>query len=257
MSKTQGHFCWYELVTNDVNGAIAFYKNVIGWGTQAWEGGESPYVMWTADGKPLGGVMPLPPDASKTGMPPHWFAHVTVDDVDATAKKAESLGGKIVVPPEDIPTIGRFSIISDPQGATISLFKPLGEAMTEPPGPTNKHFSWHQLMAMDQEAALRFYSQLFGWEKTDAVQSPTGTYQMYGRNGRTYGGMVNKPKDDPLPPHWFYYVVVDDLDATLARVKKAGGKVTHGPMPVPGGDMISQCLDPQGAIFALHESKSA
>jgi hypothetical protein len=252
MSKTQGHFCWYELVTNDVNGAIAFYKDVIGWGTQAWEGGKSPYVMWTADGLPLGGVMA----PRVAGTPPHWFAHVTVDDVDASAKKAASLGGKIVVPPEDIPTIGRFSIVADPHGAVISLFKGSGPQMPEPPS-TSRRFSWHQLMAGDYEAALRFYAQLFGWEKTDAVQSPMGTYQMYGKDGRTYGGMVNKPKDDPLPPHWFYYVKVDDLDATLARVKKSGGKVTHGPMPVPGGDMIAQCLDPQGAVFALHEVKPA
>jgi predicted enzyme related to lactoylglutathione lyase len=57
------------------------------------------------------------------------------------------------------------------------------------------------------------------------------------------------------PPHWLYYVKVDDLDAALERVKERGGQVLNGPMDVPGGDRVAQCLDPQGAAFALHGSK--
>jgi predicted enzyme related to lactoylglutathione lyase len=108
------------------------------------------------------------------------------------------------------------------------------------------------VMAGDQEAAFRFYSQLFGWEKTDAVSSPMGLYQMYGKGGRSFGGMMTRPKDFPAPPRWLYYVRVDELDAVLERVKKDGGKVMHGPMEVPGGDRVAQCMDPQGAAFALH-----
>ena len=73
-----------------------------------------------------------------------------------------------------------------------------------------------------------------------------------GKGGRTLGGMATKPKDYPAPPHWLYYVKVDDLDAALARVKKGGGQVMHGPMEVPGGDRVAQCIDPQRAAFALH-----
>ena len=252
MSNAQGNFVWYELVTNDVNGAIRFYKDVIGWGTQAWEGGDAPYSMWTVGGTPVGGVMALPDEAKRAGAKPHWFAHVLADDVDALAKKAESLGGKIQVPPRDIPTIGRFSIITDPQGAEISLFTPKTPGSPPSADATNGHFSWHELMAGELEAAFRFYSQLFGWEKMQAVESPMGVYQMYGKGGRMLGGMATKPKDYPPPPHWLYYVKVGDLDGALARVKKDGGTVMHGPMEVPGGDHVAQCLDPQGAAFALH-----
>jgi predicted enzyme related to lactoylglutathione lyase len=252
MSKSHGYFVWYELVTNDVNGAIRFYKDVIGWGTQAWEGGDAPYSMWTAGGTPVGGITALPDDAKRVGAKPHWFAHVLADDVDALAKKAEALGANIQVPPRDIPTIGRFSIITDPQGAEISLFTPSQTGTPPAAEATNGHFSWHELMAGELGGAFRFYSQLFGWEKTQAVESPMGTYQMYGKGGRTLGGMATKPKDYPAPPHWLYYVKVDDLDGALARVKKDGGTVMHGPMEVPGGDRVAQCADPQGAAFALH-----
>src|SRR5207247_1974420 len=160
-------------------------------------------------------------------------------------------------PPQDIPKVGRFSVIADPQGAVIALLKGSGPEMPRPAEATNGHFSWHELMAGERETAFRFYSQLFGWQKTDAVPSPMGTYQMYGKGGRTFGGMATKPKDYPAPPHWLYYVKVDDLDAALARVKKGGGQVMHGPMEVPGGDRVAQCMDPQRAAFALHGTEES
>jgi hypothetical protein len=249
MSDSQGNFVWYELDTSDVQGAIKFYKDVIGWGTQPF--GES-YVMWMAGETPVGGVMTLPDEAKKMGARPHWIGYVAADDVDALTKKAQSLGAKTYVQPQDIPKVGRFSVIADPQGAVIALLKGTGPETPRPAEATNGHFSWHELMAGEWETAFRFYSQLFGWQKTDAVPSPMGTYQMYGKGGRTLGGMATKPKDYPAPPHWLYYVKVDDLDATLARVKKRGGQVMHGPMEVPGGDRVAQCMDPQGAAFALH-----
>ena len=253
MSDTQGNFVWYELMTSDVNGAIKFYKNVIGWGTQAFEGGAMPYTMWTAGETSLGGVTTLPDEAKKMSAPPHWLAYVAADDVDALTKKAESLGAKTYVPPMDIPKVGRFSVIADPQGAVIALFKGSGPETPPPAEATKGHVSWHELSAGNGETAFRFYSQLFGWQKTDAMDmGPMGTYQMYGKGGRTFGGMPKRPKDYPAPPHWLYYVKIDDLDAALERVKKGGGQVMHGPMEVPGGDRVAQCMDPQRAAFALH-----
>src|SRR6185369_11914160 len=140
--------------TSDVPGAIRFYQDVIGWGTQKWEGGAAPYTMWTAGGSPLGGVM-APRDAGKARAP-HWTAYVAADDVDALTKRAESLGGEICTPPADIPTVGRFSVIADPQGATISLFKGSGPEMPEPAQAPDGRFSWHELVADDREAAFRF-----------------------------------------------------------------------------------------------------
>ena len=252
MSDSQGNFVWYELMTSDVNGAIRFYKDVVGWGTQVFEGGETPYTLWTVGDSRIGGVLTLPAEVKKAGTPPHWIAYVSADDVDALTKKAESLGARTCVPPQDIPKVGRFSVIADPQGAVIALFMPKDRGMQRPAEPPTRHFSWHELMADDPVAAFRFYSELFGWQKTDAVESPLGTYQMYGKGGRTYGGIGKRPKEYPRPPHWLYYVKIEDLDAALERVKKNGGQVMHGPMVVPGGDRVAQCLDPQRAPFALH-----
>ena len=66
--------------------------------------------------------------------------------------------------------------------------------------------------------------------------------------------MFNKPAEMSGPPMWLYYVTVDDVDAAVAEVKKLGGQVLNGPMEVPDGGRIAQCVDPQGALFALHSS---
>ena len=106
--------------------------------------------------------------------------------------------------------------------------------------------------------AYDFYQKLFGWEKTgDFDMGPMGMYQLFGRNGQPVGGMWTKPKDMPMPPNWLLYVNVDDVHKTAEAVKANGGQVLNGPMEVPGGDWIAQCMDPQGAAFAVHQRPAA
>jgi predicted enzyme related to lactoylglutathione lyase len=116
--KQHGAFSWFELMTSDVDGAKKFYANLFGWATEAMPMGDMNYTIVKVGEEGLGGIMATPPQAA--GSPPNWGVYVTVNDVDATARKAEELGGKIIVPPTDIPTVGRFCVLQDPQGATIS-----------------------------------------------------------------------------------------------------------------------------------------
>lgn len=253
--QSPGRFVWYELVTTDPQAAQSFYTDVIGWSTAPFEGTETPYTMWMNGEAPIGGVMEIPKEARDRDVPPHWLAYVEVEDVDATAKKAEGLGATIIVQPRDIPDVGRFAILHDPQGATIAIYKRNQERPANGE-PGVGEFSWHELATTDHEAALDFYAQLFGWNKTDSMDmGEMGTYQMYGPGDRTLGGMFNKPADMPGPPAWLYYTTVDDLDEAMDKVRGNGGQVLNGPMEVPGG-RIAQCLDPQGAMFALF-AKSA
>ncbi|HVN71979.1 MAG TPA: VOC family protein [Desulfomonilia bacterium] len=116
--KQHGAFSWCELVTPDVAAAKAFYTKLFGWDTEDMSMPGMTYTVVKAGGKGIGGIMPIPRDAK--GMLPMWGAYVTVDDVDATARNAEKLGAKILMPPTDIPTVGRFCVIQDPQGAVIN-----------------------------------------------------------------------------------------------------------------------------------------
>ena len=248
-----GRFVWYELMTTDRPAAIPFYAAIAGWKTQPF-GPE--YVMWVGGEGPLGGVYPLPEPARAMGAPPHWMAHVTVDDVDACVERAKALGAKLYLA-EDIPEVGRFAVISDPQGAVISLFRPSAPMAGH---DTSRHgeFCWRELLTTDQSGAFAFYGALFGWEKLGEHDlGSMGTYLLFGRDGAQLGGMFATPKEHGTPPAWLYYVSVDDLDAAVAKLKELGGKVMNGPMPIPGGARIAQVVDPQGAAFALHEAPPA
>lgn len=123
--KKHGAFSWCELITTDVKAAKAFYTKLFGWGLEDMNMGDMTYTVVSAGEKPIGGIMNTSPEAQ--GMPPAWGSYVTVDDVDATAKMAEDLGGKVLMKPQDIPEVGRFCVIQDPQGAIISAITYKGD----------------------------------------------------------------------------------------------------------------------------------
>ena len=123
-SRKQGVFSWNELMTRDVAGAKAFYGGLLGW---TLEDAPMPemgmtYTLAKVGDIPVGGIMPMPPEVGPD-MPSVWGSYVNVDDVDAAAKKAVELGGTVYKEPTDIPGVGRFCVIGDPQGAALSLIK--------------------------------------------------------------------------------------------------------------------------------------
>ncbi len=112
-----GAFGWCELMTTDVEAAKQFYTELLGWTTEEVPG--MSYTIVKTEGTGVGGIMAVPPQAA--GTQPWWGPYVTVDDVDATARKAQELGAKTIMPLTDIPNIGRFYTFQDPQGAVISI----------------------------------------------------------------------------------------------------------------------------------------
>ena len=112
---------WPELATPDPASAVAFYSAVFDWKTHPATGFETAhYLEWVNDGKHIGGLMPMRGE-QWSGIPPHWMLYITVENCDASATTVKELGGKLVVPPTHIPNVGRFCMITDPQGAYISL----------------------------------------------------------------------------------------------------------------------------------------
>jgi len=253
-TTTTGDLVWYELLTTDPKGAIAFYTEVVGWKTQPFETGA--YTMWAASQGPLGGVIMLPDAAKQMGAGPFWQANIQVANVDETVATVKRLGGQVYVT-EDVPDVGRFAVIADPQGAVIAVFTPSRD-MAKHDAAAPGEFSWHELYTSDHEAAFEFYRQIAGWERLGEFDmGPMGTYLLWGKGGKQLGGMMTKPDGmkapdgRDVPNSWMFYVTTDDLDAALARAKTNGARVLNGPHEVPGGQRIVQLMDPQGGAFAL------
>ena len=248
-----GSFFWYDLMTTDTKAAAAFYGDVVGWGTQAAGTPGYDYTLFTVQGQGLLGLMDIPADAKAMGVPPSWMGYIAVDDVDAAAATLTSLGGKIHKPPQDIPGVIRFAVVADPQGAGFIIAKGLRD-MPMPSFPPNTPGTagWHELYAVDGPTAFAFYEKMFGWSKSRAMDmGPMGVYQIFKTGGEfDAGGIMTKPPMIPVP-YWGFYFNVPAIDAAVERITKAGGKITNGPMEVPGPMWVVQAMDPQGAHFAL------
>jgi predicted enzyme related to lactoylglutathione lyase len=252
MSEVSGRFFWYDLNTNDTAAAQAFYTKVVGWTLSAYTSDMGEYMMWTTPNGPVGGSMMLPPGVH---VPPHWLAYIGTPDVDATVQQAEALGAQVHLAPTDIPTIGRFAVLSDPQGAVFAAFTPVpgSEMAGAASGSTTLGgIGWHELMTADLEAGFAFYAALFGWDNTGEMEmGEHGTYRMFGFGQLpSLGGMMRRPKEMPVSA-WSCYINVPRVHAAVATIQEAGGQVIHGPQEIPGGGHILNGIDPQGGHFAL------
>jgi uncharacterized protein len=248
-AEIRGRFVWHELMTTDPQAAGAFYSKVLPWKTQA--SGMPDYTLWVAGKTQTGGLMAQPESARQSGAPPSWLVYIGTPDVDGTAAAAQRLGGKVLKAPTDIPTVGRYAVLADPQGAAFAVFTP-GASPSGGAGGSSD-FSWHELATSDQQGALAFYSELFGWSRGPAHDmGPGGIYQLLEHGGAQVGG-VYKLMDTSKPPHWLTYIRVASADRAAAAAKAAGGQITQGPLDVPGGSRVAHILDPQGGAFAVHE----
>lgn len=112
--------CWNELLTNDTERAKDFYTKLFGWKTKS-DTGAMPYTEWINGDAHIGGMMQIQPHMGP--VPPHWGLYFAVDDCDEKVERAKSLGATALVPPMDIENVGRFAVLSDPQGAVFNIIK--------------------------------------------------------------------------------------------------------------------------------------
>jgi predicted enzyme related to lactoylglutathione lyase len=254
-STVLGRPLWYELMTSDMKAAEAFYKTVVGWTTQAFDGAGQPYTMFNRGGNvSTGGVMTTPEDVK---APPFWSMYIGVPKLEDAAAHITRLGGRAHSEVITVPNVGRMQMMADPQGAAFYIYEP---ASTDFPPETAADVgdaSWRELMTTDWRAAWKFYEDVFGWQKGEAMEmGPMGTYQMFNRPHGPIGGMMNKsPEMAEVPPNWGIYFRVPDVHAAAEKIKANGGQVINGPMEIPDGDWILNALDPQGAAFGLHHKK--
>jgi len=256
-ATSRGRFIWHELMTTNPKAALDFYTRIVGWKPQAWDKDPS-YTVLLADSGHVAGVMNLPAEAKAAGAPPNWLSYIETPDLKATVDAAVRLKARVIKPITEIADVGPFAVLADPQGAVFATITPAQPAQVNDP-PKPGEFSWHELITTDALAGLRFYQELFGWEKMDAMDmgGPVGVYQLFGWGGKSMGGAYNKPKEMPAPPHWLPYVTVPDSRKAAIAATEAGGKIVAGPMEVPGGDLVAIGLDPQGAAFAVHSAAAA
>ena len=249
---------WYEFITPDPDAATRFYEAVAGWkiGNPGTDGFDYREIV-APDGDMVGGMMKLDEGMASGGAKPGWLFYVGVDDVDATVDAVTNAGGAVLMPARDMPGVGRFALVADPQGAPFYVMRGATEGTSGAFSPGEDgaavgHCSWNELWTSDGPGALAFYKTVFGWENPETMDmGPMGGYHFLHLTDARVLGALAQSEQPGQAPRWNFYFQVPDLDAALQRAKAAGGTVTMGPHDVPGGSRIFMGIDPQGASFAL------
>ncbi len=234
-----GAFVWHDYGSNDPEKAQQFYTSLFGWKTEEPAGMD--YTMIVADGKQHGGFWPPGPSEA----PPQWIGHVLVNDVDATAARAEAAGGSLLFEPTDAPQGRRFAVIRDPEGAALSAYSSPGDS-SAPQGV----FGWDELHVDDIEAAKSFYTEVFGWTASD-MDMGGQSYTVFNSGDQQRAGASTKAPGVEMPSHWLVYILSDDVDGHTAKAKQLGAQTFLEPSDVPTVGRLSILADPVGAPFGL------
>jgi uncharacterized protein len=257
-STLLGRPVWYELMTTDMKAAESFYKTVVGWKTEPFPGAGKPYTALNRGGVGIGGILERPAEMK---APPFWAMYVAVPKLEEAVAQITRRGGKTHTDVITIKDVGRMQLMMDPQGAAFYIIEPASSEQRAEAAPEVGDASWHELMTTDQDAALKFYGDIFHWQLDQTMDmGEMGKYMIFKRptGPGQIGGIMNKPPQMAnVPANWQIYFRVADVDAAAERIKAAGGKILNGPMDVPDGDRVVNAMDPQGAAFGLHQKKKA
>jgi predicted enzyme related to lactoylglutathione lyase len=255
-----GAFSWPELATSDQQAGVAFYRSLFGWDIkEAPLGGGETYSMFTMRGREVAAAYTMRADERQMGIPPHWNAYVTVDDVDATAERAPVLGGKVIAPPFDVMDAGRMAVIQDPTGAYFQIWQPkrsIGARVLNEDGA----LCWTELSTRDPKTAGAFYTQLLGWSAKVGGEG-VNAYTEFTPAGGQYpvAGMIDiaafGDRGKHVPPNWMPYFQVPDVDARATKAASLGANVGVPPTDIQNVGRFACIADPQGAVFAVFTPK--
>lgn len=250
----EGTFSWADLATTDVAAATDFYKQIFGWAVSAEEiPGGGMYYMFKIDGKDVAAASDLQENERNMGVPPHWNAYFTVEDVDQSAKVAESAGGSVVAPPFDVMDVGRMAVIADPNGAMFCLWQPRTNIGAQLMGDDNT-LGWAECMAPDRAKAVAFYNEVLGTSSEDFDMGVSSAYTVLKVGDTSIAGVMEpNPNAAGMPPAWLVYFNVADCDETAGKVKSLGGQTFMEPTTIEMAGRVAVVSDPQGAAFGLLE----
>ncbi len=245
-----GTFACPGYCSGDASSTKAFYSALLGWTAHDLSMPEGEYTMFKLDGNDVAGMYQMANDRKAAGVLPHWNSYLTVTDAETTAKKCETLGGKVLMKPSDMDG-DVMANLEDPIGVKFSIWQAKKQPEPSLLDETGA-LCWTELNTRDTVAASAFYTALLDWRPKLHEGVPMA-YTIFdlANEDRPAGGMMEIGKDmQGMPPQWLPYFQVEDADQTAERALELGGKV-HGPMDIPTVGRIAIIADNQGAAFAV------
>ena len=246
-----GQIVWHDLMTTDLEPAKEFYQALFGWTTHQQDMGPmGDYTVIQHQGQPIGGMVNIDP---QHGLSSHWLAYLTVEDVEELCARIPKLGGSVAVEPRGVPEVGRFAILHDPANGVFSAMQMAGEAGGPPRTKDHGMFYWDQLLTNNSDVLGKFYGEVFGWTVDKYEMGDLGYYGIFKRGEQSVAGMLPLAPDDARKPGWLPYIAVEDIDASVEKVKELKAEVITGPDVVYGIGKYAVVRDPTGGVFGLYK----
>jgi predicted enzyme related to lactoylglutathione lyase len=244
--------CWADVLSHDPKAAAKFYKGVFGWKLRDTGADFGHYMIASVGEQQVAAITPPPPDGGDQ-MPPAWTVYLKATNAKTTAKKVEANGGKVIMPPMQVPGQGHMLLAADPTGAVFGVWQPTDMTGSALWGE-NGAMCWAEVNTRDGAAADAFYTKVFPLKG----QPQEGMdYTVYTAKKEMVAGRFGMGDDMPgVPPNWLPYFQVADADKTVAKVTKLGGKVM---MPAKDSEYgrFAVVSDPEGASFAVLQPPKA
>ena len=241
-----GSVRWFDLLTEDATAASAFYADLFGWDVQRQD--EGRYIV-THDGELVAGINEISRTLGEVSEAT-WLVGVVVEDLQASVAAVRRLDGSVLRDVSTAEGLARWAAVEDPHGGQLLLLEPLRvRNLGEQPGPG--HLVWTELWTTDVEAASRFYTEVIGWERGDRGH-PDGEYPLFESAGEPRAGLVLIETDE-IRTGWAPYIGVENLQATLARVRELGGAVLLEPSREIYDGLVAIVADPTGVGFLIYQ----
>jgi len=251
MEHSVGTPCWADLSTSDPAKARDFYAAVFGWDYQL-NGEEYGFYATARIGDDwVAGIGGQPPESE---MPSAWTVYLKTDDVAKTVEQWTAKGGGVLMPPMEVPAMGHMAIVTDPSGAAVGLWQATGHTGFGAMGPHGTT-CWFEVNTRESEKVRDFFAGLFDLQSGSSNHDAGTPYWVIQDDRPRYGVLQMNEQWGDMPAHWMVYFQTDDLEATVAKVKEAGGTIHHGPFDTPPGPM-AVCADPTGAVFSIISARS-
>ena len=246
-SYQPGDFVWSELASSDPAASKQFYCDMFGWTYMDAQMPQGVYTIFRCEGEDAAAMYQAP-----AGMRSSWGVYFNAPELDTTTEKAKDLGATIIMPPTALGAPGNMSIVRDPQGAFLSLWKAKGNIGATYNGQYGR-VVWPELGTPHPAASAAFYSALFGWKTKPESGFETGEYFEWVNHGVSLGGMMPMRGEmwKGIPPHWMIYVTVADCDERAAHAASLGAKLHVPPRDIPNTGRFSVIEDKYGAVFSI------